>query len=279
MRFFNRVTLQTPESVELEFTLAGIGNRAYALLIDYIVWGLILIVFLLTWAFLSIQFIGVIEDLIGSETRLELWLISIQLLLYFFIYVGYFVFFETLWQGQTPGKRYVKIRVIRDDGRPVRLQQATLRALLRPVDDLFFLGVFFIALGKREKRIGDWVAGTLVIQEEKPITAANFSLSESATTLANQLQTQADLSRLLPDDFAVIREYLQRRGGMTAEARTQLSRQLATQVKDIIDLENVPQKVTANVFLEAVYLAYQQQSSTDSSRYRISDGESPRDLS
>ncbi|MEQ8961612.1 MAG: RDD family protein, partial [Coleofasciculus sp. C2-GNP5-27] len=65
MRFFNRVTLQTPESVELEFTLAGIGNRAYALLIDYIVWGLILIVFLLAWAFLSIQFIGVIEDLIG----------------------------------------------------------------------------------------------------------------------------------------------------------------------------------------------------------------------
>ncbi len=267
MRFFNRVTLQTPESVELEFTLAGIGNRAYALLIDYIVWGLILIVFLLAWAFLSIQFIGVIEDLIGSETRLELWLISIQLLLYFFIYVGYFVFFETLWQGQTPGKRYVKIRVIRDDGRPVRLQQATLRALLRPVDDLFFLGVFFIALGKREKRIGDWVAGTLVIQEEQPITAANFSVSESATTLANQLQTQADLSRLLPDDFAVIREYLQRRGGMTPQSRTQLSRQLASQVKDIIDLENVPQKVTANVFLEAVYLAYQQQSSTDSSPY------------
>lgn len=267
MRFFNRVTLQTPESVELEFTLAGIGNRAYALLIDYIVWGLILIFFLLTWAFLSIQFIGVIEDLIGSETRLELWLISIQLLLYFFIYVGYFVFFETLWQGQTPGKRYVKIRVIRDDGRPVRLQQATLRALLRPVDDLFFLGVFFIALGKREKRIGDWVAGTLVIQEEQPITAANFSVSESATTLANQLQTQADLSRLLPDDFAVIREYLQRREGMTKEARTQLSRQLANQVKDIIDLENVPQKVTANIFLEAVYLAYQQQSGTDSSRY------------
>jgi len=267
MRFFNRVTLQTPESVELEFTLAGIGNRAYALLIDYIVWGFILILFLITWVFLSIQFIDLIEDLIGGDTQLELWLVSIQLLISFFIYVGYFVFFETLWQGQTPGKRYVKIRVIRDDGRPARLQQATLRALLRPVDDLFFMGVFFIALGKREKRIGDWVAGTLVIQEEHPITVAKFPLSESAKTLANQLQTQADLSRLLPDDFAVIREYLQRRDGMTAEARTQLSRQLATQVKDIISLENVPQKVTANVFLEAVYLAYQQQSSTDSSRY------------
>jgi uncharacterized RDD family membrane protein YckC len=62
MRFFNRVTLQTPESVELEFTLAGIGNRAYALLIDYIALGLIQIGFLIAWAFLSIQLANVIED-------------------------------------------------------------------------------------------------------------------------------------------------------------------------------------------------------------------------
>jgi uncharacterized RDD family membrane protein YckC len=261
MRFFNRVTLQTPESVELEFTLAGIGNRAYALIIDYIVLGFILIGFFIAWFILFTQLTDLIKSLAGNSDRLSLWLLAIELLISFFIYVGYFVFFEALWQGQTPGKRYVKIRVIRDDGRPIGIQQSTLRALLRPLDDSFFLGAFLIALTKREKRLGDFVAGTLVIQEEQPVTSANFPISPEAQTLATQLQTEADLSRLLPEDFAVIRQYLQRREAMIPQARAELSRQLAHQIKEIIALEKVPHKVTANLFLEAVYLAYQQQSS------------------
>lgn len=91
--FFNRVTLQTPESVELEFTLAGIGNRTYALLLDYIVLGLVLIGFLITWTFLSFQLLDVIDNLLGGNDKLGLWLFAIQLLITFFIYVGYFVFF------------------------------------------------------------------------------------------------------------------------------------------------------------------------------------------
>jgi uncharacterized RDD family membrane protein YckC len=265
MRFFNRVILLTPESVELEFTLAGIGNRAYALLIDYILLGLILIGFFITWLFLNTQITELAESLLGNSDRLWLWLIAIEVLIGFFIYVGYFVFFEALWQGQTPGKRYVKIRVIRDDGRPITLQQSTLRALLRPIDDSFFLGVFLIALGKREKRLGDWLAGTLVIQEERPLSSANFVLSEEAKSLAKQIQAEANLSRMLPEDFVVIREYLQRSGTMIPQARAELSQQLAHQVKEVIALEKVPQKTTAHRFLEAVYLAYQQHSSNSDS--------------
>lgn len=261
MRFFNRVTLQTPESVELEFTLAGIGNRAYALLIDYLVWGLLLLGFFITWATFSSQLLEAIENLVGTNRQLELWLVAIQLLISFFIYVGYFVVFETLWQGQTPGKRFAKIRVICDDGKPLRLQQSTLRSLLRPVDDFFFLGVFFIVLGKREKRLGDLVAGTLVIQEEQAVASSSFPVSKEAETLATQLLIDADFSGMLPEDFAVIREYLQRRAAMIPAARAELSRQLAHQSKDVIALEKVPKGVTANQFLEAVYLAYQRQSS------------------
>jgi hypothetical protein len=131
--------------------------------------------------------------------------------------------------------------------------------LLRPVDDLLSLGVFLIALSKREKRLGDFVAGTLVIQEEQPIISASFSVSEQAQILATQLKGEADLSRLLPEDFAVIREYLQRSKAMTPQAKAELSRQLAHQVKEVIALEKVPKGVTAHLFLEAVYLAYQQQ--------------------
>lgn len=259
MRLFNRFTLHTPESVELEFTLAGIGNRAYALVIDYIVLGLILIVLLVGALIFNSVLVEVVKQLVGSTDRLELWLIGVQLLIAFFIYVGYFVFFETLWSGQTPGKRYVKIRVIRDDGRPVRLQQSTLRALLRPFDDLFFIGVFLIVFNSREKRLGDLVGGTLVIQEEQPRTIGALKVSKSTQSLIDNLLTEADISRLLPEDFAVIREYLQRREAMIPNARNDVSKQLATQVKQIIGLEKLPAKVDANVFLEAVYQAYQQQ--------------------
>jgi uncharacterized RDD family membrane protein YckC len=259
MRFFNQFSLQTPESVELEFTLAGIGNRAYALILDYIFLGLILIVLLVFWAFLSLLISDTFNYFGLNSDTVNLWLFAIQLLIIFATYVGYFVFFETMWQGQTPGKRIVKIRVICDDGKTVRLQQSTLRALLRPIDDnLFFIGAFLIMLTKREKRLGDWAAGTIVIQEERPLASTVFTLSPDAQALTDKLLIEADISRLLPEDFAVIREYLHRRDGMIPQARIELCRKLAYRVKDIINLEEIPEDVTANLFLEAVYLAYQQ---------------------
>jgi uncharacterized RDD family membrane protein YckC len=253
MRLFNRLILQTPESVELEFTLAGIGNRAYALIIDYIVLGLILIIFLVFWGFAAFF----IVNNLGLKD-IGIWLVAIQILLIFAIYVGYFVFFETLLQGQTPGKKFAKIRVIRDDGRSIRLQQAVLRALFRPVDELLFIGAFMIILSKQEKRLGDWVAGTLVIQDEEPVALANFPVSEAARIFANRLPNLCDMSRLIPEDFAVIREYLQRREGMIESARKEVSCQLANRIKSIITLDKVPSEVTAEIFLEAVYLAYQE---------------------
>ena len=260
MRFFNKIALQTPESVELDFTLAGIGNRAYALVIDDIILGLILIIFLITWALFSYFLYEVvnIDSLIDSRT-IGLWLVAIQLLITFSIYVGYFTFFETLWQGQTPGKRIVKIRVIREDGRPVRLPQATLRALLRPLDDVFFLGMFLIIFSKAEKRLGDWLAGTLVIQEEQNLPPKNLIISPEAEILAQALLDNSAIADLLPEDFAVIREYLQRREGMLAKGRRELSVKLAHQAKSLIKLEDIPDETSANIFLEAVYLAYQQQ--------------------
>jgi uncharacterized RDD family membrane protein YckC len=260
MRFFNKVALQTPESVELDFTLAGIGNRAYALIIDDIILGLILIVILIIWALFAYFLYEVIniDNWVPSDT-IGLWLLAIQLLIMFSIYVGYFTFFETLWQGQTPGKRIVKIRVIREDGRPIRLPQATLRALLRPLNDVLFLGMFLIIFSKSEKRLGDWLAGTLVIQEEQNLPAKNLIISPEAEILAQNLLENSAIADLLPEDFAIIREYLQRREGMLAKGRRELSVKLAHQAKSLIKLDDIPDDTSANIFLEAVYLAYQQQ--------------------
>lgn len=265
MRLFNRVSLATPESVELDLILAGIGNRAYALFIDYILWSLILLIFSIAWSFLSIELVTILQNQFGLEEDVYLWLISIWMLIFFTIYVGYFVFFETVWQGQTPGKKFTKIRVICEDGRPIRLQQATLRALLRPLDDFLYIGAFLIILNSREKRLGDWLAGTLVIQESQGEKNPQIKLSERANAWVYFLRNKTKFYQLLPEDFAVVREYLRRREQMVPGAQSEVSRQLANQVKAIIELETMPEKISANLFLEAVYLAYQNQRKDENS--------------
>lgn len=256
MHIFRRVKFRTPESIELEFTLAGIGNRAWALLIDYHVLGLTIAVFMVVWTMLSVQLTDFWISIFGTQTTL--WLLAIAFFVLFAIYSGYFVFFEALWQGQTPGKRFAKIRVIRDDGKPVGLPQAALRALLRPVDEILFIGVFLIMLGGKEKRLGDLVAGTIVIQNQLPIASTIIKVSDVAKSFSSELLQIVDFSPILPDDFAVISEYLRRRAAMSAKAKSILSLKLAEQVKEIIHLENIPPNISSDIFLEAIYFAYQE---------------------
>jgi uncharacterized RDD family membrane protein YckC len=257
MHIFNRVKFLTPESVELEFTLAGIGNRVWALVIDYHVLGLTIGLFFIAWTTITVQLRDFWANLFGDKAGL--WSLAIAFFIFFVIYVGYFVFFEAIWQGQTPGKRVAKIRVVRDDGRPVGLQQTTLRALLRPFDEVLFIGAFLIIFSGKEKRLGDLVAGTIVIQTQAVNVAAKekLVLSEAANSVCDNLLQVADLSPMLPDDFAVIREYLIRRNIMSEKARASLSLELTRQVQAIIKLENLSNNISPDVFLEAIYLAYQ----------------------
>ena len=262
MHILNRLSLRTPESVELEFTLAGIGNRALALCIDYPLWLLFMSGFLFLWAFLSEQIIDLVVELSGDADSINLWLGGIALLIFFGIYVGYFVFFETLWQGQTPGKKIAKIRVICDDGRPVGLAQTTLRALLRPIDDFPFLGFIggvLIFVTPREKRLGDYIAGTLVVVDEQVVKSVDLPLSSQANDFSDTLLETTDVSQLLPNDFAVVREYLQRRSGMLSDAKNTVCMTLTQDIRERIRMDELPESISPDVFLEAVYLAYQKQ--------------------
>lgn len=259
MALFNRYQVETPESVALEFTLAGIGNRLYALLIDYLCLGGIIVGLLIFWGLLAFN----LARLWSSFADGQLWLTAVQLLLIFAVYVGYFVAFETLWQGQTPGKRWTKIRVIREDGRLVGLTQATLRALLRPVDDWLYVGAIMIIFDRRERRLGDWLAGTLVIREGRNdaprIRSQGDRLKlfypDQAAQLAQQLRTQSQLNRLTPDHWLVIQDYLLTRQDLLAAAKTQTSQRLAEQVKTLIQLPEDLSDTSPEVLLEAVYLA------------------------
>jgi uncharacterized RDD family membrane protein YckC len=258
-RILRQVSFSTPESVELEFVLAGIGNRALALTIDYTLMWLAQVLFILLFVIFTQGLTGVLDQAGGNFSQAPVWLWAIFLLVTFAIFTGYFAFFETLWQGQTPGKRVAKIRVIRDNGKPVGLAQTTLRSLLRSVDDFFFIGVFFIVFTKQEKRIGDMVAGTIVIQESSANRRENLIVSPAARELAAKLPQITNLSQVSPDDFAVVSSYLKRRPLMDMTARSDLSLKLARQLRTIIELETIPAGTTSDQFLEAVYIAYQQQ--------------------
>jgi uncharacterized RDD family membrane protein YckC len=253
MKFLNRVKSQTPESVELEFVLAGVGNRTYALIIDYLIWSSTLFLLLLLWGFLIIQI-----DWLRSDT-IRPWLLAIQILILFGVYIGYFVLFETLWRGQTPGKRYVNIRVIRDDGRNVGVQQSILRSLLRPIDDLFCLGLLLIVFTAQEKRLGDWVAGTISIQEGQAVTNQQITLSPAASDLAVRLSETGKIVAISPDEFATIRKYLYRYSALDPAIRDRVSDRLAQQLLAKIELADRPPTLDAHLTIESIFLAYQQQ--------------------
>jgi uncharacterized RDD family membrane protein YckC len=246
MQFLKQTKSRTPESVELSFTLAGVGNRTVALVVDYLLWMFLLIVSLVVFAFLYNSLSGVP----GAKN----WLVALQILIAFVIYVGYFVFFETLWRGQTPGKRYAKIRVIREDGRNAGLTQAIMRSLLRVVDELFFIGLLLILFTKQEKRLGDWVAGTLVIQEGQVVSPKAIDIQPEAQAVATQLMATGKMDSLTPDDFAAIRRYLQRYPFLSPDAKYTVNNTLDRQIREITHLENTEFRVDSHLFIQAVYL-------------------------
>ncbi len=249
MRSFRQIKLKTPESVELNFTLAGIGSRILAITIDYLIIGVLI------FTLLMILNVSLLDTEVANT--LGQWIIAIQILVFGLAYFIYFIGFEVLWQGQTPGKRYIHIRVIQTNGRVVGLQQVVLRTLTRVIDDLFYLGLFLIIFNDQERRLGDWVADTLVIRIDPPETDVQISISDFARGLASQLDSDVNWSRLTPDDFAYLRELLHRRPLLEPQARKRLESELQTYLQGKLQLEQLPGNPTTSSFLEAIYLAYQ----------------------
>lgn len=144
----NTVLISTPEGIDIEQQIAGPLVRAMALLLD-------------TLFKLVIQFTCYyLLTLLGYSGA------GLFMLLLFSLEWFYAVLFEVLWNGQTPGKAAMSIRVIHDDGTPISWRASMLRNLVRFVDLLPFayqLGCISMVLSRDFKRLGDWVAGTLVV--------------------------------------------------------------------------------------------------------------------
>ena len=163
MGFADQLSIETPEQVELQFPVAGIGSRFVALLLDHLVQfgGLLLIVLLVL---LVLAATGERGELSGGGK----WFLAAIGFALFLLYWGYFALFEAFWHGQTPGKRVMKLRVIKDAGRQITLFESLTRNLLRTVDylpSLYLTGVITMLCNKRNKRLGDLAAGTIVVHE------------------------------------------------------------------------------------------------------------------
>ncbi|MEO3705836.1 hypothetical protein [Trichormus azollae] len=116
---------------------------------------------------------------------------------------------------------------MRHDGRPLSIEQAALQALLRPIDESLFIGAILIIFNKSEKFLGDLVTGTIVIRAQLVVKSANLTISEEAKSSYMTLQKISYLSQLLPDDFTIIREYLQRSNGIPNKGKVSLSIKLS----------------------------------------------------
>jgi|SRR5215469_4565287 len=248
----DELIVETPERVELHFILASVGNRFLAAALDHIIQAFLLGLIILSfgaaagWSYFS---------------SLGVWAAALMVLVAFTIFWGYFVFFEAIWSGQTPGKRVMKLRVIREDGRPVRFFEVFVRNLLRVFVDFmplpsYAIGVVSIVFSSQSKRIGDVVAGTVVIKErssEAPsleeITRV-FEAESARAATAGGPAIKTDVGLLEPGEVRAVQAFLRRRFELSPSSRASLAIRIAGPLAGRLGI--VDPQMPAEAFLEEI---------------------------
>lgn len=160
------LNIDTPENVVFAYDVAGIGSRFIAAILD----TLLIIGAQIFIAVFVLIFSSDLNQLLSNYDEINPWIYAAAGLISFMILWGFYIIFEMIWNGQTPGKRMVKLRVVRLDGTPITLADSLIRNILRLIDFLPFnyaLGVIVMFVNKQSRRIGDLAAGTLVIRDYK----------------------------------------------------------------------------------------------------------------
>jgi len=203
----------TPEAVALRIDIAGLGSRFVATVVDTLLQAAITGVLALA-AGPGLSALGVSEN-VAFPTVIAVVTIAV---------LGYFPAFEILMRGKTPGKRAQHLRVVHVDGQPARAGSILLRNLVRIVDFLpgsYLIGALSIFFSKRSQRLGDLVAGTIVIRERRQELPAAPELPPR-----QGMGALPDTSALTERDYAAVRAFLQRRGTLDRDARRHLAEKL-----------------------------------------------------
>jgi uncharacterized RDD family membrane protein YckC len=236
-------TIETPEQMPLEFAIAGIGSRFLALAIDTLIQTAIGLAVLVS----GVVTAGIMASL-GHELSSQ-WIAAGLFAMVFLLVFAYFAVFEIVWNGQTPGKRKVGIRVIKETGRPLTAAEAIGRNFLRLVDQLpgfYAIGVLVALLNKNNKRLGDFVAGSIVVRETpfetvKPVWAP--SQTEQSLKSAG-----AGISL---EDLALIETFLNRRHELAFDVRSRMAHEILGRLKGKLSLDPGSQ-LSAESILESL---------------------------
>ncbi len=269
----DQLSIDTPELVSIDMPLAGIGSRFIAILIDYLIWAAV--------GILLTVIAAIVLPGLALFGRISVnWAAGIYILSLFLIQWGYFTLFESLDNGRTPGKHVAKIRVIHRSGRAISFVESLARNLVRVVDflpSLYAVGLISIFLTRQNQRLGDMVAGTLVVRDRpievphwgelgssefgsRTITGPAFSASAASASPADQLRTAPHLRVVLPAsevaklsaaDLEVLEGFFARRLDMALETRAALAERIAAAIRAKSGLA-IPEDTTVETFLEAV---------------------------
>jgi uncharacterized RDD family membrane protein YckC len=238
----DKLIIDTPEQVHLEFVLAGIGSRFMAAFLD----TLILVVLLIALGIA--EAVALSKPLFGGSY--PIWVQALATLLFFCVVWGYYVLFEIFWKGQTPGKRWAGIRVIKDSGRPINAFEAIARNLIRYVDFLpllYGVGVVTMLLNAKHRRLGDFVAGTLVVHESSDRESnLFFNTPEKAEFIFPQA------AHLSLQEAELIETFLARRLDIPPEVRRQSGQRIAGMICSRLGIAPSSRPADDENFLELV---------------------------
>ncbi|MGH9009241.1 MAG: RDD family protein [Acidimicrobiia bacterium] len=238
MSYEDRISIPTPEGVELELVLAGVGSRLVGALVDFLVKAVILFALWLVS--------GAAADDGGG------FFVALLIIASFVVLWGYDVAFETLASGRTPGKRAAGLRVVRLGGEPVGFLASAVRNLLRLVDMqpgfLYAVGAISILFTQRNQRLGDLAAGTLVVRERRaPLSAARPPVPDFATA---DRYAAWDVSGVTAFELVTVRRFLERRWHLDPGARNRLGWELAERLRPKV--AGAPPNLHPEQFLEAL---------------------------
>ncbi len=229
MSIDGQYTLETPENVEVDFELAGPGSRFCAMLIDGLMMFLIIVLLLLLAVLANFGVWRMFPWVTTQQSETGNWLNWVNAILIFSAFVvlfGYYTIFELLMRGQTPGKRAMKIRVIRDDGTPAGGMDVVVRNLIRIVDALpgfYAIGGAVAFFHPMNKRLGDLAAGTIVVKERE----LDYRAQTDKRAVVMEATVACSNAELEPDERQVLTGFLRRRVELLPDARNQLAERLA----------------------------------------------------
>jgi uncharacterized RDD family membrane protein YckC len=247
--------IDTPENVTFDYDVAGIGSRFLAALADTAL--IILLQVILFGAVLLV--VNIILGKSVFENSIRSWVFAISGILSFVFLWGYYIFFEILWNGQSPGKRWVGLRVIRMDGTPITASEAVIRNLVRIIDFLptaYGVGVVTMFINADSRRVGDLAAGTIVVHDREDKSLDKLSPVKPAmlTTWVtqNDIPEGFPIERVSESDLQIIEEFLARRQDIPNH--TQLAQHILASIMARLDIpQTAVHRDRAEEILGAIY--------------------------